>query len=505
MLNGISDTIRLLRGTNLKAKSARAVIALGVGTVAGRGLRMVRYMILARLLAPNEFGLMAIVMVAAMAFEAFTEVGLKQSVIQNKRGATSEYLNVTWWIQAIRGLGLFILATLAAPWISSFYDKPQLLRLFQVSFVSILFRGFISPRAYVLEKEYKFGWAVVLSQGSSILATIVTIAAAFMIRGIWALVIGFVAEAAILCFLSYIFVPFLPSLKIDRECLRELMKFARGMFGLPFLAWIGFQTDVLVLGKVATDEQLGMYSLAVILSYLPIDLFSQIISPVLLPGFAQKQDDRNALCRVVLEVTRGTAIFILPLVAFMTSCASGILLLAYGPKYVAVTFPFAILCLIILARVEGVIPSSLYLAVGKPHLQRRFVSVRALIIVSLIYPAAVYFGLLGAAGIVVLANFAALFMQIFWCRRVIELDFSRYMRCYVPGLLLALPVVVIVGLLRLSGINSPIPVLIAGAIAFSAISIGGIFVLNHPNEPSITKKEYMDKLDCLSANSVNDA
>ena len=70
-----------IKGDSLKARSARGAAVLGIGTVAGRGTRFVRNMILARILAPDEFGLMAIIMVAAMAFEAFTEVGIKQSVI----------------------------------------------------------------------------------------------------------------------------------------------------------------------------------------------------------------------------------------------------------------------------------------------------------------------------------------------------------------------------------------------------------------------------------------
>jgi O-antigen/teichoic acid export membrane protein len=315
-----------------------------------------------------------------------------------------------------------------------------------------------------------------------------------MIRNVWAMVIGFVAEAAILCLFSYILVPFLPRFRIDRECLRELMEFARGMFGLPILTWISLGADVLVLGKIVADDELGMYSLAAHLVLFPIILFTQIINPVLLPGFAQKQDDKNALCRAVLKITRGAAIFAIPLVAFLASCASGILTLAYSSQYVAVAVPCGILCLLILVRVEAAIPATLYFAVGKPQLHRRSVMLRAAIIVAIIYPAIVYFGLSGAAAVMVLGHFVALLTQIFWCRRIIDLDFSVYIRCYVPGLLLALPVIATVGLLRLSGVNSPIWLLIGGALALAVASIGGVFTLNY-HKPFAIKKISHDKLD----------
>ncbi len=502
MRNLILKITELWEGSDLKAKCAKGAMALGIGTVGGRTLRFLRILILARILAPNQFGIIAIVIASLRMLEAFTEVGVKQSVIQNKRGDEREYLNVAWWFQSLRGLGLFAIAILAAPWISFFYGKPELLRLFQVSYLSILFTSFISPRVYVLEKEFRFGRSVLLVQGSGVLGTVITIVAAFMIRNVWALVIGFVAEAVILCLFSYILVPFLPRFRIDRECLRELMKFARRMFGLPILTWISLGADVLVLGKIVADHELGMYSLAVHLVSLPIILFSQIINPVLLSGFAQKQDDRNALCRAVLKITRGAAIFAIPLVAFLASSASGILLLAYGPQYVAVAFPCGILFLLILVRVEAAIPATLYFAVGRPHLNRGFVMLRAAIIVALIYPAIDRFGLSGAAAVMVLGHFAALLVQIFWCRRVIDLHFGLYMRCYVPGLLLALPVIGIVGLVQLSGVDSAVWLLTGGTLALAAAFVGGLFTLNH-HKPSAVKKGSEDKLDYLSSVEVD--
>ena len=124
-------------------------------------------------------------------------------------------------------------------------------------------------------------------------------------------------------------------------------------------------------------------------------------------------------------------------------------------------------------------------------------------IVVLIYPAIVHFGLLGAAAVMVLGHFAALLMQVFWCRRIIDLDFGVYMRCYVPGLLLALPVMGIVAVLRLSGVNSPIWLLIGGALALAAAFMGGGFILSRNNEPSTIEKRSESKADYSSLAEVD--
>ncbi|UCG48221.1 MAG: oligosaccharide flippase family protein [Phycisphaerales bacterium] len=466
---------KLIAGTNLTAKCARGAVTLGIGTAGERALRFLRIVILTRFLAPDEFGIMALVVASLRALEVFTEVGVKQSVIQNKRGSDPEYLNVAWWMQVVRGSLLVLIAVLAVPWISSFYEKPELLGLLRVAFFAILFRGIVSPRLYVLEKEYKFGWAVLITQGSGVLGTVVTVVLAFLIRNVWALVIGFVAEAVILCVLSYIVVPFVPRFRIDRGCLRELMKFARGMFGLPILTWISLAADVMILGKLVDDVDLGMYTLAVQLSYLPAVLFAQIVGPVFLPGFAQKQDDRDSLRRAILGITRIVAYFVVPFTAFTALCASGLLLIAYGGQYTAVAIPCGILCLRILAQTEGTILATVYMAVGRPQLHRGFVAAKAILIVALVYPGIRLFGLAGAACAVVISNYGPLVMQVFWCRKIVDIRFGRYVRAYVPGLLLAAPMAGAVALVHLMHIGSPVVVLATGAstaaVTFTVVGI----------------------------------
>jgi O-antigen/teichoic acid export membrane protein len=474
----ISDKVGQLRGTDIKAKIARAVVTLSVGTVAGRSMRFIRSMVLARILAPDQIGIMAIVLSFSVAFEALTEVGVKQSIIQNKQGANTRYLNVAWWMQVTRALCLFGIAVLVAPWISSFYDNPGLIQLLRVAFIAIALRGFVSPRAAVLEKEYKFGRAVFLIQGSAVLGAIISIGLALVMRNVWALVIGFVIEMAILCILSFILVPFMPRFEIDKSSLVELMKFARGMFGLPILTALSFQAPILILGKVISSHQLGLYSLASLFAYIPTDLYTRIINPILLPAFSEKQDDKRALCRGLLQTTRYTAFLIVPLIAFMVCSSRDLLGVVYDPQYVAMAVPFAVLCLQILARSEASILAGMYLAVGKPHLQRRFSTIRAAIIIVFIYPAAVRFGPIGAVVVIVLSNFSVLLLQVFKAQKVFDLKLSRYMRSYVTGLLAALPIIVTAGLLWVFRVDSSLLVLAISVLVFIATLTAGVFILN---------------------------
>jgi len=312
------------------------------------------------------------------------------------------------------------------------------------------------------------------------LGAIITVGLALVMRNVWALVIGFVIEMAILCILSFIFVPFMPRFEIDRSSLVELMKFARRMFGLPVLVALSFQAPILILGKVISEDELGLYSFAALLSYVPIDMYIRTIAPVVLPAFSEKQDDKNALYQGVLRTTRWTAFFVIPLVAFMACCASELLLLAYGPKYVAMAIPFALLCLQILVINQAVILTSMYLAVGRPHLHRRFAMIRVAAIIGLMYPAAVRFGVLGAVVVIVLSNFVVLFMQVLKARKIIDLELSHYVRSYIPGLLLALPIIITFDLLWVFSVESPLFVLAVSALVFILTFAVSVLIMNHP-------------------------
>jgi len=268
------DKIKLVLGTGLQAKMARGVLIFGSGTVTDRGLKFIRNIILARILASEEFGLMAIVMVAPTVFEMFTQVGVNHSVIQSKRGSDSEYLNAAWWVQAIQSLVLFVIGIILSPLISSFYNKPQLLSLLRVAFLVILFRGFVSPRMNVLRKEHKYGRVVLLSLGSGVTGTFVAIALAFVIQNVWALVIGLVSEAAILCIVSYVLVPFMPRLGVERKSLSELMRFVLGLLGSPVLVAIAVRA---VFAGIC-----GLWANSIFWLYLRTPAFETLIVHLLL-------------------------------------------------------------------------------------------------------------------------------------------------------------------------------------------------------------------------------
>ena len=478
--NIFSDKVFFLYGDSLKARCARSSATLGIGAFIAKFSGFGSKVVLTRLLVPQEMGLMVMILSLTALFEVLTEVGIKQSVIQHKNGAEPEYLNMAWWFQGLRAIGLYAVAFIAAPWLCEFYFRSrtevltrysmeELTILIRVAFLSILFNGFISPRVYILEKKFKFGRAVVITQGAFILGAIVTVILAFIIRNVWAIVIGFAATGFTSCLMSYALCPFMPRFVYDRESFQGLYRFARGMVGLPVLTYIAFNIDVLVAGKLVSTDLVGMYGMALVLARAPQDLFNRIISPILLPAFAEKQDDKKDISKAVLKITKVTALFLIAPTVLGIICNRAILTCVFGSQYSAVAVPFGLLCVYALLLMQGSVLGNVFFGLGQPSKHRAFVGFRTLILIVFMYPGIKFFGLTGAAAVVVLATVVAMCLQVAVIRKTIGLGIFDYAIAWVPGLVLATPVLVVVVVVRGLMPDSPMVHLTVGM--FSCIVI----------------------------------
>ena len=483
-----SGLVAHLGGNTLKARCARSGVILGLGAFVAKFFGFGSKVVLTRLLVPQEMGLMVMLLSITALFEVLTEIGIKQSVIQHKDGAEPEYLNMAWWFQSLRAIGLYAVAFIAAPWLCEFYfrSRPEvltrysmeeLITLVRTVFLSILFNGFVSPKAYILEKTFRFGRAVVITHGGFVLGTIVTIILAFAIRNVWAIVIGFASIGFSRCLMSYILCPFIPKFAYNRESFERLYRFVRGMFGLPALAYIAFNIDVLVAGKLVSTSLVGLYGMALTLALAPWDLFGGIMNPVLLPAFAEKQDDRQALCKAVLQISKYTALLVIPPMVLAVICSGTILTIIYGKEYSAVAVPFGLLCVYVVLLIQGGIFANVFFGIGQPGKHRLFVGLRALILILWIYPSIKFFGLTGAAMAVVLASFIALCLQLTVIRKAIGLNIFDYAISWLPGLFLAIPVSAIVVIVRIFKPNSPTMYFTVGLLSCIVVCLAGLVLL----------------------------
>ena len=197
-------------GESLKAKVFRGGALMGMGSFAEQAVRFGRNMLLTRMLAPEAFGLMAMVLSAATLIQVLVDVGAREAIVQNPKGSEEGHVVAAWWMTVGRALSIYSLVYVLAPFAARFYGHSELTALARIAILSIVFDGLMSPRAIVAQKEMKFGKVAAIDNGGSICGVLITVILSFYLRDVWALVIGFCSENAIRCILSFIICPFRP-------------------------------------------------------------------------------------------------------------------------------------------------------------------------------------------------------------------------------------------------------------------------------------------------------
>jgi Membrane protein involved in the export of O-antigen and teichoic acid len=425
-LNNLQKILNdIKKRNNLKFRVGLGGLILGSGSGIENAARFLRNMVLTRLLAPEAFGIMAIVMAVNAMYEAFTEVGIKESVIQNPRGSENTFLNGAWWFSLIRSGSLYLIAFFIAPFIAHFYKNGNLTLLIRFAFINMLFNGALSAGTYLSLKKLNYKKWTIISSGGNICGIIVAIVLAFLLRNVWALAIGFCAESLFRMVLSYILCPFLPRLVFHKQDLQDLFKFAKGMFGLPLLTFISMRADTFTLGKLYSTSELGLYNMASTLAQMPSLMFSNLLGQILLPAFSTMQNDTKRLSDTYMKTTSMILFLSLPLILFCFFFSKPLLTLVYGFRYAEYSLPFAFIFLAFSIRTCQNPLITVSFAKGLPGLNRFAALIRAFLAVVCIYPVSKYFGFLGASVLILAFWTIPFFIQLYQMRSKVIIDSSK--------------------------------------------------------------------------------
>lgn len=432
---------RLLFGEGLQAKLARGAVWLGGGSLVEQASRFARNMILTRLLVPNAFGTMAIIMSCSSLFASLTDVGIRAAVIQNPRGGEDTYLNASWWLTLSRAMFVYAIVFTAAPRISRFYGISDLSPLLRLTMLGSVAEGAMSPRSVLPQRAMKFRRWAAITHGGGICGVVLTIVISFFLRNVWALAIGACAENVFRLLLSYCICPGLPVLRLDRAAAQDLLKFSRGMVGLSLLNLIFARADIFVLGKIYSAEVLGIYAMAVALAQTPSSFLTGVLGQTLLPALSHAQNDLELVNRIVGKIASGIIWLGLPAIAAVCICGKSVLTLIYGGRYTTGAFPLAVAAGVVFLNLLNAVFTVAFFAGGRPALHRRAVAASAIAMLIAIYPASRLLGVVGGQVAALLAITVGYILQLVRMRGLTGLDLLRYGASAVPSVALAAGVV----------------------------------------------------------------
>lgn len=353
---------------SLRSQALKGTIWTIIGFGASQVLRLGSNLILARLLLPEFFGLMALVSIFLIGLDLFSDVGLGPSIIQNKRGDDPDFLNTAWTIQVMRGIVLWLCSLLIAWPVSYFYNEPQLLWLIPVVGLTTLIHGFDSTALLTLNRQLAVRKLAIFELAGQIITLTVMVVWAWFDRSIWALVVGNLVSGIYQLVWSHRLLPHQPNrLAWDKEAAQKIFTFGKWIFFSTALTFLASQADRLILGKLLSPTVLGLYGIAYTFADVPRQVIIALSGKVIFPAFSKLANLPRETFRA--KILKNRTPILLALAAglpILVSFGDYVIFILYKKEYYEAAWMLPIIALGIWHTTLYSTMSPALLALGKP-------------------------------------------------------------------------------------------------------------------------------------------
>ncbi|KPD13007.1 oligosaccharide flippase family protein [Phaeobacter sp. 11ANDIMAR09] len=400
---------RHFAGQGLMARVLRSASWMMIGYGGSQALRLAANLVLARLLFPEAFGLMALVTVVTVGLSLFSDVGIGPSVAQNKRGDEPNFLNTAWSIQVLRGFALWAL-TLALAWpMAWFYQVPELLYYLPIAGIGLAIAGFNPTRIETANRHLLVGRLTLLDLAAQIIGVGAMVLLAWMSGSVIALVLGGVIQAAAKLGLTHFG---LPGMR-NRFCwepasVKELVRFGKWIFLSTAFWFLTSQGDRAILGRFVSLEMLGIYNIGFFLASFPMLLGHTVNQRLMIPVYRDKPVSADPANRRKQRLLRaGLTTVVLSMLLVMAWIGPWLVDVLYDPRYAQAGAMIVMISLALVPAVLTMTYDQAALAAGDSRAFFVFTATRALVQTGLFLLATMWFGLAGGIGSMGLSMLAA--------------------------------------------------------------------------------------------------
>jgi O-antigen/teichoic acid export membrane protein len=315
---------------------------LMVGKIGNRFIQFAFGVILARLLMPADFGMIATIAIFTGFVGMFTSGGMGQSLIRAKE-ATEDDFTAVFTLQLAMGLAAYSAFFFAAPWIAAFFENSLYTDLIRVSALSFLLRPFVVSRNAWLNREMNFKSRSFVDIAAGLITGVASSSMAWAGMGVWSLLLGGLFAA----FCQNVFLAYLTPLKLrlnaDLSIMRRHSKYGSKIVAIDFVSYLRKQSQAFILSKLAGPAFLGIFNKAESLSRLPNQM---LMSPVMEPLFramSKTQDDLDQTKYLFFRAITLLMAYTTPVYVLLWWIAEPFITVIYGEKWIAAGAPMSTL------------------------------------------------------------------------------------------------------------------------------------------------------------------
>lgn len=356
-----------------------------ISTIVVSAVQIFRIAILTRFLDKADFGIVAIVSFVLGMTYVFSDLGFSVAIVHKKKISNNEF-SCVFWMQMLLYVLIFIILSISSPFIASFYNQPDLIKLIPIALLDLIFQGIGKSYDAVLLKSMKFKIIAIRNIVASLLSILVAIWMAYAGCGIYSMIVSTLFFSAFNNIWNYIAGQKEYKIKLHFSFSETKPFFAIGIYktGTQIFDYFSSKLDVLIIGKLLGIEELGVYNLAKELVFKMISIVQSIVSKVALPIYAKNQDDLNTLRRYYCKLLSLVSYINLPICCATCVFSSVVVTILYGKNFIDCAIYVSLFSYVAMINSVGGQEGSLVSALGRTKLDFQWTVIRIVLSIVLI-------------------------------------------------------------------------------------------------------------------------
>lgn len=417
---------------NLRQNAVKGVIWSAITSWGRQAIAFIVFFLLARLLGPETFGLIALAAVFMAFIQVFADQGFAEALVQREQLET-EHLNTAFWTNIAIGLLITLLCLGGAQLIADLFKQPQLTPIIRWLSLSFLLRALSSVHEAIFRRNLAFKTLAIRSLVAVVFGGLVGIIMALMGFGVWSLVGQQLSNSLIQVIVLWVASDWRPGFQFSRNHFRDLFSFGINVVGMNVLDFINSRADDFLIGYFLGPVALGYYSVAYRIMTIVIDLLTNVINQVAIPAFSKLQKEPERLRDAFYTVTKFTSLVSFPIFIGLSALAPELIRLLLGPKWLPSIPVIQVLAFIGLLHSVYYFNATVIMAMGKPSwkLLINFInSIANLISFSI----AVQFGIIAVAAAFVIRGYLLSPLELLLLKKLIRINVFTYLSNYIAPL-----------------------------------------------------------------------
>lgn len=455
---------------SLKQKTTSGLLWSFADNFSNLGIHFIFGIILARILSPEEFGLVGMLTIFVAVSQSFSNSGFSQALIRKKNPTQADYSTV-FFFNLIIGVLCFVILFLCSGYISRFFREPQLKPLVQVLGFSVVISAFSIIQRTILTRRIDFKLQTKISVISSLASGIIAIMMAYLGFGVWSLVIKTITAYAITSILLWSWNKWKPALIFSIRSLKDLFSFGSKLLMSGLIDTIYHNVYYLIIGKYFSAQELGYYSRADQFRTLPSSNLTTVIQRVSYPVLSGIREDLPKLKEAYRRLIKSTMLICFVLMLGMAAVARSLVLSLIGERWEPSVIYLQLLCFAGMFFPLHALNLNMLQVQGRSDLFLRLEIIKKVLAVPIIVIGVIWGIKIMILGMIV-NNIFAYYLNSFWSGRHIGYSFLEQIRDIMPAFILAVSMSAVVFVIGLIISLPPLAVLAIQIITGALITIG---------------------------------